>query len=70
MVKDITFGQYYASKSVLHRLDPRIKLVLCLLMIVFLFVCRSFPALALMVVFTLVAVGFSSVPVKMIAKST
>lgn len=69
MIKDITFGQYYASKSVLHRLDPRIKLVLCLLMIVFLFVCRSFPALALMVVFTLVAVGFSSVPVKMIAKS-
>ena len=27
MIRDITIGQYYPAKSVLHRLDPRVKLV-------------------------------------------
>lgn len=27
MIRDITLGQYYPAKSVLHRMDPRAKLV-------------------------------------------
>ena len=29
-MKDITFGQYYPVDSVIHRLDPRIKIILCI----------------------------------------
>ena len=27
MIRDITIGQYYPAKSILHRLDPRVKVV-------------------------------------------
>ena len=27
MIRDITIGQYYPAQSILHRLDPRVKLV-------------------------------------------
>ena len=37
MIRDITIGQYYPAKSVLHRLDPRVKLVGTLL---YLFYCK------------------------------
>ena len=35
MLKDITFGQYFDSKSIIHRIDPRVKMVLMILFIVF-----------------------------------
>lgn len=69
MVSDITFGQYYPGKSLMHKTDPRMKLVLTFGMIVVIFVCRNFLSLALMAAFTAVAVMFSSVPLKMILKS-
>ena len=34
MLKDITLGQFFPGKSILHRLDPRIKLILSILYIV------------------------------------
>ena len=37
MVRDITLGQYFPSKSVLHRMDPRVKILLLLTYIVFIF---------------------------------
>ena len=37
MLKDITLGQYYPTESVIHRLDPRVKLVATLMYIVSLF---------------------------------
>ena len=37
MIRDITIGQYYPAKSVLHRLDPRVKLVGTLLYLISLF---------------------------------
>ena len=42
MVRDITFGQYYAGKSLLHRMDPRMKLILTFGMIVAIFICHNF----------------------------
>ncbi len=38
MIRDITLGQYYPAKSVIHQLDPRVKLVATMLYIIF-FVC-------------------------------
>ena len=37
MLKDITLGQYYPATSILHRLDPRVKLVGTLVFIITLF---------------------------------
>ena len=69
MVSDITFGQYYHGKSLLHKMDPRMKLILTFAMIVVIFVCKSFFALGLMAVFTVIACLVSGVPAKMIIKS-
>ena len=38
MLKDITLGQYFPGNSVIHRLDPRTKLIMTVLYIVALFV--------------------------------
>ena len=37
MLKDITIGQYFPGNSVIHRMDPRFKIVMTLLFIVMLF---------------------------------
>ncbi len=57
MLKDITLGQFFPGKTVIHRLDPRTKLVLLVVYIVALFLARSFVSYGLMLAF-LVAVTF------------
>ena len=42
MLRDITLGQYYQTDSVIHRLDPRVKLVTTVCYIVSLFVVDNF----------------------------
>ena len=69
MIGDITIGQYYAGTSVLHRMDPRAKLVATFWLIVVIFLCKSFFALGLITLTALVAVLISRVPLKMILKS-
>ena len=63
MIKDITIGQYYASDSILHRLDPRVKLLGTLLFLIGLFlgtgpVCYLFAAVVLAAVIRLSKVPF------------
>lgn len=41
MLKDITLGQYFPGNTVVHRLDPRTKLILVVLYIVALFNTRG-----------------------------
>lgn len=41
MLRDITFGQYYESNSLLHKTDPRFKIVLLILLIVFIFLAKN-----------------------------
>ena len=43
MIRDITLGQYFPGNSLIHRLDPRVKIVLIFAFIVFLFVAQNFP---------------------------
>ena len=69
MIRDITIGQYYPGKSVLHRLDPRMKLVLTFALIVVIFLCKSFFSLGLIALATVGAAALSKVPAKMILKS-
>ncbi len=69
MIKDITFGQYFPGKSVLHRLDPRMKLVLLVAFIVFIFLCNNAFSLALMGAFTILTVLTSRVPFSLYIKN-
>lgn len=69
MIREFTIGQYYPGKSVLHRLDPRMKLVLTFALIVVIFLCKSFLSLGLIALATVGAAALSKVPPKMILKS-
>lgn len=65
MIKDITLGQYFPGNSVIHNLDPRVKIILTMLYIVFLFVISSAVSYAFAVAVTLVLVYLTRIPLKM-----
>lgn len=69
MLKDITLGQYFPVDSVLHRMDPRFKIIETMLFIVMLFAGNSFWVLALGTIFVLLAQQLSRIPMKMMWKS-
>lgn len=69
MLRDITFGQYYDSKSVIHRTDPRIKMILMILFIVFIFVSQNFISLLFSSACVLAVILISKVPFKMYLKN-
>ena len=63
MLKDITLGQYYPAESVIHRLDPRVKLVVTLAFILSLFLATKVPGYLLAGLFLCLWAGLSRVPV-------
>lgn len=67
-MRDITIGQYYPADSVLHRLDPRVKLVGTFAFLVSLFVGKGLVAYAIATVFLAAVIKLSKVPFKMIMK--
>ncbi len=67
-MRDITIGQFYPADSVLHRLDPRVKLVGTFAFLVSLFVGEGIIAYAIATVFLAVIIKLSKVPFKMIMK--
>lgn len=68
MITDITIGQFFPGKSLVHRTDPRVKLCLTLLAIVLLFAAGSFYSLAVIVGFLVLAMLLSKVPLKLYLK--
>lgn len=68
MLKDITIGQYFPGKSVIHRMDPRVKILLSLAYIVMLFVAGTGWGLALGLVFAFACYGIGRIPVRMILR--
>ncbi|MCR5021151.1 energy-coupling factor transporter transmembrane component T [Ruminococcus sp.] len=69
MIKDITIGQYFPGKSVLHRMDARVKILLTAVFIVMLFMAKSIQALSVGILFTVVTFIISRIPLKMMGKS-
>ncbi|MBO5559932.1 energy-coupling factor transporter transmembrane component T [Ruminococcus sp.] len=69
MIKDITIGQYFPGDSVLHRMDPRVKILLTGVFIVMLFAAKGIEGLAVGILFTVTAFLFSKIPLKMMGKS-
>ena len=64
-LKDITLGQYFPGNSIVHRLDPRTKLIAVVLYIVALFLAKSFVTYGIMFLLA-VSIAVSKVPVKSI----
>ena len=69
MLKDITIGQYFPGNSIIHRLDPRFKIVITIIFIVMLFIGDSFVCLGIGAVYTFLAIALSGIPLKMFLKS-
>ncbi len=63
-MKSISLGQYYPAKSIIHSLDPRIKVILAILYIVCSFLCRSTVSFAALLLFSLVIVILSRIPMR------
>lgn len=62
MIREITLGQYYQADSVIHRLDPRVKLVGTILYIVSLFLFKKAAPYVLAVIFLAAVISLSKVP--------
>lgn len=68
MIKDITLGQFFPGNSVIHKIDPRVKILLIIAYIVFLFVANNFVSLGFMALVTVAIVLLTKIPVKMYFK--
>ncbi|MBM7561828.1 energy-coupling factor transporter transmembrane component T family protein [Fusibacter tunisiensis] len=68
MLRDITIGQYYASDSVIHRMDPRFKIVASMLYLVSLFLVDQIIAYLAVVLFIGSVIKLSRVPVGYVLK--
>lgn len=68
MLKDITIGQYYPADSIVHKTDPRVKMILGFIYIIFLFIVSSFVGYGLVFLWVLLATKLSKIPVKLIVK--
>lgn len=68
MIRDITIGQYYPSHSVLHRLDPRTKIMGTVFFIISLFVGNSVLTYGVATLFLAIMIKISKIPLKFILK--
>ncbi|MDE7463803.1 MAG: energy-coupling factor transporter transmembrane protein EcfT [Clostridiales bacterium] len=61
-MRDVTIGQYYPANSIVHRADPRFKLLIMLLFLVMVFFCDSFFSFGFLTVFVIATIILSRVP--------
>ena len=69
MLRDITIGQFFPGSSIIHRLDPRFKIIMTLLFILMLFTGKHLLCLVVGTLYTIMAVLLSKIPLKMFLKS-
>lgn len=69
MLKDITIGQFFPGESFLHKMDPRTKVIGCIIYIILLFVTSKPVGLVIGVFMLILMYGVSKIPAKMILKS-
>jgi len=68
MLRDITIGQYYSTESVIHRLDPRVKIVGTMAYLVGLFLFDSYFGYVIAGIMMLALIRLSNVPIRFILK--
>jgi len=64
----VTIGQYFPGNSLLHRIDPRVKITGVLLLSVAIFLPRAWPGYLASILFTLILVALSRVPLRLILR--
>lgn len=69
MLRDITLGQYYPGKSAVHRIDPRVKILLTTVYVVMLFIADNLPGLAVGLVVVIAGYFIAKIPARMVFKS-
>lgn len=68
MLKDITIGQFFPGDTLVHRLDPRVKIVLTVLLVAALFMAQGPASYGLYIVFLAAVILVSRISIKLIAK--
>ncbi len=69
MKSDIVFGQYVEGRSLVHRLDARIKIIIAILYIVAIFLAKSVTAFALLVLLAGIFISMTKISPRLIVKS-
>lgn len=68
MLKDISIGQYFPGKSVVHRMDPRVKILLTIACIVLIFIVRNLFSFLLTIMFLSVIILVAKIPFRVVLK--
>ena len=68
-MKGVSFGQYYPADSVIHRMDPRAKIILATICIVCSFICSNALGFAVLAVWALALILLSRIPLRVILRS-
>ncbi|MBE6748654.1 MAG: energy-coupling factor transporter transmembrane protein EcfT [Ruminococcaceae bacterium] len=69
MVKDITIGQFFPGNSFIHKLDARAKILTCFALIIFIFICKNFVSMGLMLLFVALVYALTRLSPKLMIKS-
>lgn len=68
MLKNITIGQYYPSDSIIHRLDPRTKIILTIFYIASVFMIKGFFGFLVLAVLSALLIKISDIPFRLFIK--
>ena len=68
-MKGISFGQYYPANSIIHKMDPRFKILVAITFIVATFLCKSAVSFVALFGIGLALIFISKIPLKTILRS-
>ena len=68
MIRDMTIGQYFDTKSVIHGLDPRVKITGTFIYVISLFVFKSITGYFFVTLFLFLCISLSKIPLKYIMR--
>ena len=68
-MRDIALGQYYPAKSLIHRMDPRSKIIIAVMYLVAIFFINTYTVYLITILLLFVVVLISRIPIKLILKS-
>lgn len=69
MLNDILLGQYFPGDSLIHRLDPRTKIIAVMLYISSIFLAETFLAYGVLTLFSCIIIGIAAIPAGMVLRS-
>lgn len=69
MLRDVTLGQFLPGNSILHKLDPRTKLLCVIIFIVAVFLANSIPAYIALIAVSIALILISRIPMKVVLRS-